>query len=671
MSEERITVINEQATESYPNLFSPLQLGPVTLRNRIVHASMTTRFPKDSRVTEKLVDYHVTRARGGAAMIITEPMNVLEQHRDPMRVNVFSGENKASIADWAKRVRDAGSHLIGQFQDPGRGRHKAGRFRLAIGPSALPDDMSWTVPHVPTTAELEGIIGEFAFSARQLQQAGFAGVEVSAGHGHLFHQFMAARSNRRTDRFGGDVAGRVRLVAEILRAVRTECGADFIIGIKLPGEDGMAGGIGLAESAGITEEIAKTQCVDYLSYCWGAHSNTLDWHLPDLHGERTPYVEKIAQLAKSAPGVVVGALGLITDPNEGERILCDGKADLIMLGRSLVTDPAWGVKSAAGREADIRYCVSCNSCWGAITTGSVLTCDNNPRVGQSDELDWQPETTTKHRNVVVVGAGVAGLEAAWVAAARGYQVTVFTTGDEVGGKTRLHSELPGGEHLSSIYDYQKLQCERHSVSFVVGPPAQLHNITELQPDAVVLATGSTPNWPAYLPIDYQDASFFPDIRTVARNMLGRTQSIAGTAVIYDSDHEAFTYAAAELLKSRFAHVVIVTPRESIALEQAVVNRLGINRRIYGAGIEVLTWSEPVWSDEIENGSLCVQHSLSGETRLIDNVSLITHATARTPNDELAAPLRELGVEIHLIGDCYAPRTVMVATQDGHQLGNAL
>ncbi len=671
MSPSSIEADSSDAETAFPHLFSPFKLGSLSLRNRIVHASMSTRYAAAGRVTQKLIDYHVSRTRGSAAMTVTEPLGVLAHQSDPFRVQVYSGENAGELALWATAVRQAGGHLIGQLQDSGRGRHQAGRSHMAVGASALPDDMSWTVPHALTTGEVEKLIAEFAHSTGELYRAGFSGVELSAGHGHLFHQFLSARANHRSDRFGGDLAGRCQLLLELLAALRSEVDQGFVIGVKLPGDDGLEGGVNLEQSAQISALLHAGGGVDYLTYCWGAHADTLDWHLPDLHGQRTPYVDAIAALAKSAPGIPVGALGLITDPNEGERIIRDRQADLVMLGRALVTDPAWGMKSQTGREADIRYCVSCNTCWGSIVINNVLRCDNNPRVGQADEVDWQPAAARNPRRVVVVGAGIAGMEAAWVAAARGHAVTVLTTSDEVGGKTRLHSELPGGEHLSSIYDYQRLQADRHGVEFSVGPPADLNQVLALKPQTVILATGSTPDWPAYLPDDYKDPLWFPDVRTVASSMLARSDRCPGTAVLYDHDHSSFTYATAELLSQRFAKVVIVTPRQALAEEEALVNRLGINRRIYGQGIQVITWSEPVWTDEIEDGCLRLRHRLSGQQQVLEDLVLLTHATPRIPNDELAEPIAAHNIDLHLIGDCYAPRSVMTATHEGNRIGNTL
>ncbi len=660
---------------AYPHLFSPLTLAGYTLKNRIVHASMSTRYVANGEVTPRLIDYHANRARGGAAMLITEPLNMLRRQNNPLKVQVRSASNRVGLTRWAAAVAAEGSWLLGQIQDPGRGRHQPGRSHDAIGASALPDDLSWTVPHELSTNEVEQLIAQFAESAQMLRDAGFAGVEISAGHGHIFHQFLAARSNQRADRYGGLLAARARILLELIVALRAACGDSFIVGVKLPGEDGMPDGIGLGEAAQLTELLHRAGGVSYFTYCWGSHSNTLDWHLPDMHGPRAPYAAKIAQLGRHAPGSAVGVLGLLTDPNEGERYLRDGSAQLVMLGRPLVTDPAWGNKAREGREAQIRYCVSCNTCWGAITNSGTLVCDNNPRVGTQNEADWRPTPATRPERIVVVGAGIAGMEAAWIAAARGHSVKVFCASAQVGGKTWLHALLPGGESLSSIYDYQQLSALRHGAHIEFGLRATVADVLAASPSKVVLACGSTPAWPSFLPEEYRDAGVFADLREMAADLLARRTGleyrVRGTAVIFDQDHSAFTYAAAELMSRRFTRVVIITPRAGLALEEPLVNRQGIERRLYGTGIDVLTLCEPVLGDEFADGVLLARQVFNGHETRIDNIVSLSFATPRRPNDALAAPLRAAGVEVHLVGDCYAPRSVLAATSDGHRVGNLL
>jgi len=660
------------STPPYSSLLSPFTLAGRRLKNRIVHASMTTRFGENRRVTDKLIQYHANRARGGAALIVTEPLSMARHQNIDYKVRAWNDDDLDGLKRWAAAIREHDSHLLGQIQDSGRGRHAPGRNPDAIGASALPDDISWTVPHVLSVAEIEQMIADFALSSARIQRCGFSGVEISAGHGHLFHQFMSPRSNAREDQYGGDWANRTRFVTEIVAAIRAECGAGFIIGLKLPGDDGAPGSIGPREAAIVAQHVTAARNVDYVCFAHGTHARSLELHVPDGNGPRAPYVPLMRELRASVNDVPVVALGRITDPAEADAIVARGDAELIAMGRTLVCDPAWPAKAARNRAHDIRYCVSCNSCWDTTSTQHApIACDNNPRVGLKDEVDWWPVPAKTRKRVVVVGTGVAGMEAAWIAAARGHTVTVFGRSGEIGGKSRLRALLPGGEALSSVYDYQHAAAQKAGARIELGVTANAADVIALKPDTVVLACGSDMTRPLWLPRDLSDAGIVPDLRAAMADIISITARQPGTAVIFDMDHTDGTYAAAEFLRARFARVVLITPRDCIAQDVAMVTRQGILRRLFDQRIETVLHAEPCDLEKLEDGKLSYANIYTGERTEIGDVAFFAYATPRAPRVELAAPLRAAGLAVRVVGDCRVARGVMAATSEGHAAGNAI
>jgi hypothetical protein len=651
-------------------LLAPLTLAGRRLRNRVVHASMTTMMATGGRVTETLITYHANRAKGGAAMSITEPIGMAHHQARLPRTQAWNDADLDGLKRWADAVESQDCRLIGQIQDAGRGRHYPGRNPEAIGASALPDDLSWTVPHILTVDEIHALVDEIAGSAQRLMRSGFSGVELSCGHGHLFHQFLSPASNRRTDEYGGDLAGRTRFVAELVAAIRALCGTGFIIGLKLPGEDGVPGGIDTVTAAPITQALTAPRNADYVCFAQGAHARSLEMHVPDRYGPRLTYMEITRSLRPAVNGLPLMALGRITDPAEAEGILARGEAELIGLGRALVADPAWLNKATHGRTHDIRYCLSCNTCWGTIVAAHLpIACVNNPRVGRTTEVDYWPPPADARRRVVVVGAGLSGMEAAWVAAARGHAVTVFGHSTESGGAARWRALLPGGETITSIYDYQQVAAQRAGARLELGVTATAEDVVALRPDAVVLATGATMIRPDWL-LDDVDG-LVPDLRAAIPPLAGHAERQDGTAVIFDMDHTEAIYAAAEFLRARFARVVLVTPRDAIATDVQMVTRQGIQRRMAEQRIDIVTLSVPVWSASIEDGVLEYANVYTGDIGRVGDVAFLAYATPRAPNDALADELRRLGAAVRLVGDCMAPQDLLAATATGHAAGETV
>ena len=265
----------------------------------------------------------------------------------------------------------------------------------------------------------------------------------------------------------------------------------------------------------------------------------------------------------------------------------------------------------------------------------------------------------------------AGMESAWVAAARGHDVTLFGQSMEPGGKTRLHAELPGGENLSSVYDYQTLMAKQHGVKLELGVHASIEDIMSSGTDEVILATGSTMTWPAGIPDLYQDEGIFLDLRTLMSELVTRPSQQPGTVLIHDYDHTRMTYAAAEFLAHKFDHVVMSTTRERFATDEPIVGRQGIYRRLFNLGVELIPFHDLDPASQYEEAAVNLINVYTGETRIFEELSLLTYSTPRRPNDALLEPLRNAGLSVHQIGDARAPRSLKVATSEGSALGEEI
>ena len=658
--------------EHFPTLFSPLDLGGITLRNRLIHAAIVTQYVSESRPTERLLNYYRARAAGGVAAIVTEPIAVTHTQREGSRLRAWDDKGFDDLQRVVEVVANEGAHIWGQLQDSGRGHRSIGRNNDAIGASALPDDLSWTVPRALSTSEIRQLIDEWAEGARRLQRAGFTGVEISAGHGHLFHQFLSPWSNARTDEYGGDLRNRTRFLTELISAIRNTCGSAFVIALKLPGEDGVAGGIDLPMASAINGVLAEhSDHFDLWTWVWGAHARSLYQHLPDATGARHPYLAPIQKLRAEHPSIRSGAIGYLTDPNECEMALNDGTADVVFLGRPLITDAAFPNKAASGNANNIRYCVSCNSCWRNIIEAGALACDNNPRVGDPDEHHEKPVSAKHQRHVVVVGTGVSALEAAHTAAQRGHRVTVVGNIDQVGGKTRLHAQLPGGENLSSVYDYQYLMAQQAGVRFVLNRQAESEDVLALNPDVVLLATGARASQPAWLTGDWATMGLIPSLREMGQSLIDGIGRSPGRAVLVDHDHTEMTYAIALQMATRFDQITLVTSRERIANDVSLINRQNILQRLFDQDIELICHVEPDSLDGLEEGQLIMKNVYNDRISELSDVVTVVHASSRVPNQHVLTPLRANGLEVIPIGDCRAPRSLMAATHEGYQVANTL
>ena len=643
----------------FPHLFSPVRLRERELRNRIALPATLTNFGSANRVTERWIGFLAARARGGAGLIVSEIIAVdPEALAQGAIVTGYDQVNNEGFRRAANAVETAGACLVGQLWHPGRQQlwHPT---RSPMGVSDQPDPLSWTVPHVMATSDIERLVEAFASVASRLEQCGFAGVELHGAHGYLITQFLSPWSNSRDDRYGGSLEGRVRFVEEITAQIRDRCASDFIVGLKMPADEGVDGGIDGDEAERITRHFAANATFDYLAYGQGNFSASLENHVPDMHFPQAPFIDLHRRMRNAADGIPVMALGRIGTPELAEKVVAEGFADIVGMSRALISDADLAVKAREGRIAEIRPCIFDNWCWGEIHAGRPLAEFHNPHLAAPDESGWQPTASASPRNIVIVGSGPAGLEAAWVAAARGHRVTLFGANEQVGGKLALDARLPGRGEIARVPEWQRGLCTRYGVELRLGEPVSAESLARVDADVVVLATGSEMRPPE---ID-SDAGTVLSVRQYAHSP---PASKGGTAVLYDHDHTAMTYAAAEALAGTHERLVLITPRTAIAQAVNYCSALGIHRRLQRLDVEIVTAARPI---AFTNGQVRYESVFSKRISDLADVEILVFATPRCVNDALASALDN--VELHLIGDCMAPRNLMVAIHEGHAIGNRL
>ncbi len=498
----------------------------------------------------------------------------------------------------------------------------------------------------------------------------------SLGHGGVpavaIGTVVAADVNGfRTDRFGGNLDGRLTLLRELVAAIRSACGRDFVLGLKLPAEDGDPGGIDLAQAGRIAYALSDPETVDYVAFAWGSQNRKLHWHVPDGHWPRASYAEKTAELRRHTNGVPVMGLARIVDPNEGEAMLARDQADFIGVGRALIADPAWTGKTLSGRSHAIRPCVSCNTCWGAIAEHAALVCDTNPDLGTVAELSGprpRPGAGPGCR-VVVVGGGVAGLSAAAEAAEAGHTVTLFHASGDLGGRAHTAARLPGGDGIEGVYDFDAARASAAGVGIELGVTATVRDIEDCRPDTIILATGAQTPWdgPAL-----DDDLALPSLRELVQDVLRRSGPMGSGLLLIDRDDSIWVYRAAELLADRFATVTVLSQWEVPAQREPLVVRQGMLERLAARRIRVENNARAdLEPDELMEGSVGYHHLLTGARLRVAGIDAVAHASPRRPRTALLAALRERGHAPLVIGDAYQPRALMQAVAEGRRAGRAI
>jgi dimethylglycine catabolism A len=646
------------SNQYFPRLFSTLKVGERILRNRVVLAATLTNYGAGHRVTDRWINFLSERAKGGSGMIVTEiiAVDAAALGHDAI-VTGYEAENEEGFKRTAEAVESAGACLVAQLWHPGRQQ----LWSPVLSPKGIsdqPDAYSWTVPHVMSTDELRDLVDQYAAVAQRLKRCGFGGAELHGAHGYLITQILSPWSNLRTDRYGGSLENRIRFVEDVSDAIRATCGKDFVIGLKMPGDEGVEGGIDSDEAARITAALVRHGTLDYFAYSQGNFSNSLENHVPDMHFRRAHFLEIHKRIRPAAGGKPVMAIGRIATPTEAEAAIAEGAGDLVGITRALIADADWPNKAREGRPHEIRPSSYDNFAWGEIHAGKPLAEIHNPQLGIKGESNWRPAVATRKKRVVVVGAGPAGLQAARVAAQRGHDVMLVSASRRLGGKLHWEAQLPGRGEYRHVLWWMERQLRDAGANIELGKTATLASVLALKPDAVLLASGSNLRPPK----DMQGLS--------VREWDGYLSNARSnsTAVLFDMDHSAATYAVADVLADRYRHLVLLTPRTSIARNVNYCSAIGVHRRLYQADTEIIFAAEPIF---FKGGVLTWRNVFTGRARDIPNVSLLLWSTPRIANDALAKPFQQAGIETRLAGDCAAPRNLLCAIHEGEAAAMAI
>jgi NADPH-dependent 2,4-dienoyl-CoA reductase/sulfur reductase-like enzyme len=512
-----------------------------------------------------------------------------------------------------------------------------------------------------TTDELRQLVDDYAAVAQRLDRCGFGGCELHGAHGYLITQILSPWSNLRGDRYGGSAENRVRFVAEVADAIRAACGQRFVIGLKMPGDEGVEGGIDPAEAACITAALVRHGTLDYFAYSQGNFSRSLENHVPDMHFRRGHFLDIHKTIRPAAGGKPVMAIGriAIAMPEEAEAAIAEGAGDFVGMTRALIADADWPSKAREGRAREIRPSSYDNFAWGEIHAGKPLAETHNPQLGVKGESGWRPNPAIRNKRVLVVGAGPAGLQAARIAAQRGHEVTLVSASPRLGGKLRWEAALPGRDEYRTVLSWMERQLGDAGAKVELGRTVTPADMLAFAPDIVILATGSRMRPPKHVGGGISARDWDGDLTLAGSD---------GTAVLFDMDHSAATYAVADALAARYRKLVLLTPRTQIAGNVNYCSALGIHRRLYEADAEIVVAAEPV---SLRNGVLTWRNVFTGREREVANVTLLLWSTPRIVDEALAAPLQQAGIATRLVGDCVAPRNLLCAIHEGEAAAMAI
>jgi len=657
----------------YKNLFQPLELRHRKLDNRIVFGAHTANMAELGLPGERHRGYYEERAIGGAAMIVVEPMPV---HATAVLTRGNFRHCDDEVIPYFRTLTDAvhthGTTILQQLYHVGQHGDSDLSFMPHWSPSGLASYHDSDGSHAMRESEILEVIECFTLAAKRCQAAGFDGVDLFAAYHALLDQFWTPWSNKRYDRWGGSLENRCRLSVSIINSIRDACGEDFIIGMSISYSEETPYVMTLEQ---LQEVIALHDATGSLDYVTCGAGNYVDYErlmATFVYGEKqgVPLAAALKSVVKHAK---VTAECHIRTPENADYTIASGDSDLVSIVRGQIADPHLANKAREGRDEDIRGCISCNQmCWGRRSRDYWISCLINPSAGR--EFEWGGDRFTRTdqpKEVLVVGAGPAGMEAARVAAERGHKVTLVEALGDLGGQFRLAGLAPRRAQITELIAWYLRQFEQLGVDVRYFSPMDEQDILEFGADEVVLATGSLPDGLArqrWLP-EHEQLPGLENGHVYACEEVLREQAELGKAVIVlDEGGNWRGTGTAWYLADEGHEVTIVTPDELIGKE---LYRTTVDSKIRATlkKLDVSFMLESViahWHGD----HATVRSLLDGSTQQVDASAIVT-ATTNTVFNDVELALAESDTRFYLIGDAAAPRQAPYAFHDGRKIGLAL
>lgn len=626
-------------SQAYPMLFSPIKVGTQEVRNRVFMPPVSTNLADHGYVTDALVDHYTARAKGGVGLIITEVVTVEPAY------TYLPGDmccyDDTFIPGWEKlasAVHEHGAKILPQLFHPAYMAFNVPGTPRLIAPSFVGPSYAREAPRPITIDEIHELTRQFGDAAVRMQKAGTDGVEVHAAHAHgMLGGFLSPQYNKRTDEYGGSLDARMRFLLEVIAEIRERCGRDFIIDVRISGDEYTDGGLTLNDMIYVSRRLEKAG-VDMI-HVSGGTTIKRGSAIPAAGTKQASHAALSREIKKHV-SVPVATVGRINEAWIAEELIEDGAADICMMGRANLCDAEFCNKAAAGRAEEVRPCIGCLRCLNGIMFGKPISCTVNPDV-EHDEAGFEPATEKK--DVLVVGAGPAGMEAAFIAAQRGHHVVLVDKQEEPGGQLRIASVPPAKQELTRVIKYQSSRLADAGVDVRMGVKLTAEDIQrDYAGYEVVLAYGAEPIVPGFM-TGFKQVMTADDL-LAGRAFPGKKIVIVGGGSVGCETADYLAPLVNDLAPSN-RDVTLIEMTRTLAANEGGAGRAVLVTRILDKGVHVLTEAKLTGVTEDT-----ISYEKDGEEHVIEGADTLVLALGYRPNTALADALAEAGFTCHVLGD---------------------